>query len=442
MEVRPLTLIAGTNSSGKSSFMQPFLMLKQTLEAPFDPGPLLLHGPNVKLTAWSEALSRQRGKSAAERELEISLALGDKRVTNTYTWSQIKGLELVQSEYREQGRTSHFKRGMSHAAVAAQLSTQDRQRFETFARAYSGRSSQELEDDAEEPVKLSYSVVRRQCFLVPSAKLNDRPTGTELPSAGRLGTTDFSQSLLSIIHVPGLRGNPERVYESSAVGRSFAGTADRYVASVVYDWQSGGDRGKLKLTTLGANLKRLGLTWKVEARQIDDVQVALRVGRMLSAQRGGAHDMVNIADVGFGVSQTLPVLVALLVAVPGQTVYLEQPEIHLHPRAQVELGHLLVEAARRGIRVIVETHSSLVLRAVQTEIAKGHIHPEDVGLNWFSRDSGTGYSQVSSTTPDAAGRFGDWPSDFDDVAEKADWDYVVSAEQAELSMDEVDDLDE
>jgi predicted ATPase len=439
--VRPLTLIAGTNSSGKSSFMQPFLMLKQTLEAPFDPGSLLLNGPNVKLTAWNQALSRQRSKATSQRELQISLALGDKRVSNIYTWSPSKGLELSESDYYEQGRPSRFRRGMSHAAVGEQLSNQDRRRFESFAKVYSSRGGQEIDDDTDEAVRLTYSVTRRQCFLVPTAKLTDRPGSTELPSAGRLGTSDYSQSLLSIIHVPGLRGNPERVYESSAVGRSFAGTADRYVASVIYDWQNGDERGKSKLASLGANLQRLGLTWKVEARQVDDVQVALRVGRMLFAQRGGAHDMVNIADVGFGVSQTLPVLVALLAAAPGQTVYLEQPEIHLHPRAQVELGHILVDAAQRGIRVIVETHSSLVLRAVQTDVAQGRIHPEDVGLNWFSRSPESGYTQIASTTPDYAGRFGDWPSDFDDVAEQADWNYVVSAEQVDIAMSEVDDDD-
>ena len=57
--------------------------------------------------------------------------------------------------------------------------------------------------------------------------------------------------------------------------------------------------------------------------------------------------MVNIADVGFGVSQVLPVLVALIVAEPGQLVYLEQPELHLHPRAQVALARVLADAAKQ-----------------------------------------------------------------------------------------------
>src|ERR1700734_2966825 len=54
IEIRPLTLLAGANSSGKSSMMQPLLLLKQTLEAPYDPGPLLLDGPNAKFTSVSQ----------------------------------------------------------------------------------------------------------------------------------------------------------------------------------------------------------------------------------------------------------------------------------------------------------------------------------------------------------------------------------------------------
>jgi predicted ATPase len=51
IEIRPLTILAGANSSGKSSIMQPLLLLKQTLDAQYDPGPLLLDGPNVNFTS-------------------------------------------------------------------------------------------------------------------------------------------------------------------------------------------------------------------------------------------------------------------------------------------------------------------------------------------------------------------------------------------------------
>src|SRR5438045_1943312 len=65
IEVRPLTILAGANSSGKSSIMQPLLLLKQTLDATYDPGPLLLDGPNVQFTSVAQLLSSVGGKPPA-----------------------------------------------------------------------------------------------------------------------------------------------------------------------------------------------------------------------------------------------------------------------------------------------------------------------------------------------------------------------------------------
>src|SRR5689334_10511879 len=61
IEIRPLTILAGANSSGKSSIMQPLLLLKQTLESSYDSGPLLLNGPNVKFTSTEQLLSHING---------------------------------------------------------------------------------------------------------------------------------------------------------------------------------------------------------------------------------------------------------------------------------------------------------------------------------------------------------------------------------------------
>ena len=125
--------------------------------------------------------------------------------------------------------------------------------------------------------------------------------------------------------------------------------------------------------------------------------------------------MVNITDVGFGVSQVLPVLVALIVAEPGQLVYLEQPELHLHPHAQVALSQVLADAAKRGVRVVAETHSSLLLLAAQTLVAEGDLPSELVKLHWFTR-SEDGVTEVASADLDEVGAYGKWSEDFADVS--------------------------
>jgi predicted ATPase len=197
------------------------------------------------------------------------------------------------------------------------------------------------------------------------------------------------------------------------------------VASIIDHWQT---RKSKKLHELGEDLRALGLTWKVSAQPVDDTQVQLFVGRLPEARRGGAQDLVNIADVGFGISQTLPVLVALRAAEKGRLVYIEQPEIHLHPRAQAAMARILVQAANRGVQVVVETHSSLLLRGVQTAVARGEIEPADVSLNWFSRDPVTGFTTVRRADLDADGAFGDWPEDFDDVTLDVEGAYLDAVE--------------
>ena len=138
--------------------------------------------------------------------------------------------------------------------------------------------------------------------------------------------------------------------------------------------------------------------------------------------------MVNIALVGSGVPKVLPVLVALQVAEPGQIVYLEEPELDLHPRAQYAMAEVLADAAKRGVRVVVETHSSLLLLGVQTLVAKaeGKLSPEKVKLHWFKRGK-DGSTEITSADLDEAGAFGDWPEDFADVSLKAESRYLDAA---------------
>lgn len=247
----------------------------------------------------------------------------------------------------------------------------------------------------------------------------------ELPSGGFIPFDNGAPEIMEVIHLPGLRGHPARTYPVTAIGPIFSGTFENYVASLIASWSSESPK---KIRELSEDLKFLGLTWKIEATPINDTQVELRVGRMPSPKQGGTRDLVSIADVGFGVSQTLPVVVALRAAQPGQLVYIEQPEIHLHPRAQVAMARLLVNAANRGVRVVAETHSSLLLLAVQTLVAEGVIDPSLVGLNWFLRSDKDGTTRIKTAELDEAGRFGDWPEDFDEVALEAENRYLSAAE--------------
>ncbi|MCC3509417.1 MAG: ATP-binding protein [Microcoleus sp. PH2017_17_BER_D_A] len=310
IEVRSLTILAGANSSGKSSIMQPLLLMKQTLEAPYDPGGLKLDGPNVKFTSAEQILSKlSPEKYNDEFYVRVNLER-DNFLKNVFSKQPKPGIRIVKAIYcfPDNDKIITIYPGMRHQEVIEVLP-------ENFAENYYIL----LDNIDEEPPLWSVSNVRG--FL-------DLRLGESHFDSSHLAI-NFQKYIRQIIHVPGSRGNPERTYNIAAFGSEFTGIFENYVASIVNSWQETKDD---RLIKLGQALEFLGLNWKVEARQINDVQIELLVGRL--SRSGSAIDTVSIADVGFGVSQTLPILVALLVAEPGQLVYLEQPEIHLHPRAQ------------------------------------------------------------------------------------------------------------
>jgi hypothetical protein len=94
----------------------------------------------------------------------------------------------------------------------------------------------------------------------------------------------------------------------------------------------------------------------------------------------------NLIDVGYGVSQTLPILVDVLRQAPDIDLFLiQQPEVHLHPRAQAELGSFFATQAGERRSFVIETHSDYLVDRVRMEVRKGVLKPEDVALLYFER---------------------------------------------------------
>ncbi len=405
IDIRPLTILAGANSSGKSSIMQPLLMLKQTLEAPYDPGPLLIEGPNVQFTLANQFLSKLISNKRADR---FQIRIDHREIDSSYlsTTTTFKkgqrGIQLVEM-IRESKSADLLLKLPKHITLYPEMPLKQIESLPSRSGIFE-----------------RLDVVRCwRCFL--RFESQDGHTSQNL-------TYNLESHIFNTVHLPGLRGNPERTYKPASTGPRYPGTFENYAASVIHKWQDTADE---RLETLANALHTLGLTGQVGTKKIDDTRIELQVGRLplppASGGEGGGTDMVSIADVGFGVSQVLPVLVALIVAEPGQLVYLEQPEMHLHPRAQVALAQVLAAAAKRGVRVVAETHSSLLLLAVQTLVAKGSLSPELVKLHWFTRGE-NGATEIDTADLDEAGAYGDWPEDFDDVDLKTQSRYIKAAQ--------------
>ncbi|GAA1910954.1 AAA family ATPase [Nocardioides lentus] len=405
--------------------MQPFLLMKQTLDSAFDPGPLLLYGANVKVTEYEQILSRGKAKTDVSESFAAGLRQGSHSRVVRFK-QDVSGAPKIDTDVvidEDEGNSTSLSQPLTPKQRKA-LGEIAARRVESLAKMVPRfKASMNLDWEVE--------AYRNRCFLEPVVRVSE-PGEEGFTYRFGLATSSYDDDwvdlLRGIIHVPGLRGNPERSYPRSAVGETWPGTFETYVASILFEW---GKNKPERLTALAHDLEQLGLTWKVMARRVNDASVEVMVGRMPHSQQGGAWDLVSVADVGFGVSQTLPVLVALHSAKPGQIVYIEQPEIHLHPRAQLALADCLVAAAKRGVLVIAETHSSLLIRGLQIAVAQKHLSPENVSMNWFSRDPDDGSQEITVADLDAQGRFGEWPLDFDDISREADWAYLDAVEAAE-----------
>ena len=401
IEIRPLTILAGANSSGKSSIMQPYLMLKQTLETIYDPGPLLIHGPNVQFTIAEQFLSTDsNGKRYDSFQIEITSGDSDITYAVKNTFQKIdKTIDLIEMKVRQSISPENFTLYPEMAPAQIKLITQP----------------PSLSEDAD--------IVRRSgCFF---------RLGSEYGYYVFNSVDLLANDIVNTIHIPGIHGNPERSYKLTSTDSLYPGTFEIYTASVIHNWQ---ETANERISILTESLKELNITNQVKTQRIGDTGIEVKMGRV-PFENGIEKDMVNIFDVGFGVSQVLPVLVALTAAEPGQLVYIEQPELHLHPRAQVGLAKVLADAAKRGVRVVAETHSSLLLLGIQTLVAEGKLPPELVKLHWFSLNEDS-ITEVNSVDLDEAGTYGDWPVDFDDVDLNIESRYLDAVDQIRFGKEE------
>jgi predicted ATPase len=155
---------------------------------------------------------------------------------------------------------------------------------------------------------------------------------------------------------------------------------------------------------------------RVEVRSYEIDFVSLQYSFVVGKQVSNSYRSPN---VGFGVTFTLPVVVALLSASPGALILLENPEAHLHPQGQVKMGELMAHAASCGIQVVVESHSDHILNGMRIAVRQGILSPEQVRLHFLDREPDQLNSHVVSPQIDRDGRIDRWPEGFFDEWDKS-----------------------
>jgi len=121
-------------------------------------------------------------------------------------------------------------------------------------------------------------------------------------------------------------------------------------------------------------------------------------------------------NVGFGISYGLPVVVSLLAARAGELIIIENPESHIHPRGQAELGKLIAKVAMNGVQVIVETHSDHILNGIRVAVKENEIEEDKAILFYFERiiEADEQYSKVTNIEIDKNGELSAYPKDMMD----------------------------
>lgn len=160
-----------------------------------------------------------------------------------------------------------------------------------------------------------------------------------------------------------------------------------------------------------------GISFSVtEHRAIDSVQL----GYYYSGPYGPGLER-RPGNVGFGVTYALPIITAALAAKPGSLLIVENPEAHLHPKAQVKLTGLLAKAARDGVQVLIETHSDHVLNGLRLAVLDKVVDAADVRTHFFIYQAvkDSFQSVVTSPTIDEQGRVSQWPKGFFDEIDLA-----------------------
>jgi predicted ATPase len=251
----------------------------------------------------------------------------------------------------------------------------------------------------------------------------------DVSSVFGLARSSFSPLWKQIRYLGPLRHQPQRYYQFDDTGGVDIGVsgeftvqvlaleADNSVISTPIETDLEGrvqiqpNRQGTLLTKTNYWLDRMGLP-AVEPAALRQSLYEMKVGKL----------GVALPDVGFGVSQVLPIVVESLRAVPGDTVVLEQPEIHLHPRVQASLADFLLARALDGVRYIVETHSDIMVKRFCRRISEATVPKVDqlIKIYFISGEFDDG-SRCLPVTLSQYGEIENWPDGFFDEGEDLYW---------------------
>lgn len=417
IRLAPLTVIFGANSAGKSSLGHLLLALKQTALSSDRRGALQLGDTAtlIDLGTFSDCLY---GHDTA-RPLELSL-----------TWALPAGLEVRNPLQR--GDLYSGSRLTLEATIGANSQGQPETRRLAYRLATEAQSVLSVLHEKSDGKWLlesaEYQFVRtdgRKWPLEGPEKFYrfSEVTQARFKNAGFL--SDFAlaveRMLRELSYLGPLRDHPKRTYQWAGDAPEDVGQKGEFAVAAILAAQAQGrslNRGRRKHNQGFADFIA---SWLTDLGVISDFTVKpVAEGRKEYEVLLKTHPTapeVKITDVGFGVSQVLPALVQAFYSPPNSIVWMEQPEIHLHPSVQSVLADVFISAIQsyeggtpRNVQLIVESHSEHFLNRLQRRIAEGVLRPEDVAIYFCNRKAGR--AELEPLRLNIFGEIENWPEDF------------------------------
>jgi predicted ATPase len=379
IDLAPITMFFGGNSSGKTSLLQFILMLKQTAEAEDYSSQILKFNGIVNLGNFKDVVFGHDKKNAIEFNILRDVESAGKGFFNL----GIKGFRAVMAEESSKIKIEDFEitdpTYIKKDSKKKDVASFDRSQFlhEITKKLKNHKNSKE--DDA----------LMKEDFVVRKIWRNE----VLYPFVSRLE------------YIGPLRQQPLRHYQWNNNYPTEMGAAGEFAIQAII--ASNLQKGDLENEVAKA-LKKMGLidSFKVKSLSKDSDE---HYKVLVKITKGSTE--VSLPDVGSGVSQILPILTALYNSKPGAIILLEHPEIHLHPKAQIELADIIVDAVkRRKIQVIIESHSEHFLTRIQTRVADGEISKNSTKLYFCKNEKG--FSELEELIIEDSGRIDNWPPNF------------------------------
>ena len=410
-----ITGIFGTNSSGKSSLIQFLLMLKQTKDATDRAISLELNGDLVQLGTVKDAIHRHDEALAISWSLDLvldeELALSDPSQKKTASVARGDRLtlqaEMAVSQSAPVARSLAYRLGDMRFSLAPRNG--DASQFELKASAVDGHQNEfKFLRTPGRPWQLPGPI---KSYAFPDQ------ARTYFKNAGFIADLEaaYEAELNKVFYLGPLREFPKRDYLWARSRPTDVGQRGEKAVDAILAASAAGETRNLKRKAHHWQFQKMVAYWLrelglIESFEVEEIATGSNRWQARVRTRVGASEVL-LTDVGFGVSQVLPVVTLLQYVPEGSTVVLEQPEIHLHPLAQAGLADVIIQAAmHRRVQVILESHSEHLLLRLQRRIAEAAVSPDDVKL--YFCDAPKGVSVLTPLDVDLLGNIRNWPDHF------------------------------